>query len=224
MDSKERQKINAATYAIALVESGMTLGLGTGSTSEYFVKLLCERAKKEQMKLKCVCTSERTKKLAHAGGLKVVEFDDVQTIDLAVDGADEIDGEKMLIKGYGAALTREKIVEYNSDKLVIIADESKVSLSLDKPVPVEYLPFAHESVVRALKGLGAKTIKARSKDSQKLVTDNGMWIVDADFGIIANPSELEHEINMIPGVLENGIFTKEVFKVIIGTDEGAREI
>jgi ribose 5-phosphate isomerase A len=220
MADLQKQKYNSAQEAIKYVQDGMTLGLGTGSTADCFVKILAQK----ELDVKCVCTSHKTKKLAISLGLRVFSFNDVKKIDLAVDGADVVASNKNLIKGYGGALTREKIIEYTAQKFIVIADSTKIADKLAKPVPIEYLPFAKSMVERGLKELGAKTLVNRLESGMPFYSDNNFHIMDADFGTISNPRTLEEQINHIPGVLENGIFSRPVFKVIIGTDDGVKEI
>jgi len=224
MDSLEKMKQMAAGAALEFVENNATLGLGTGSTAAYFVKALALKVREGKLSIKCVCTSNATEALAKKEGLEIIALNEAEKINLSVDGADEVDGEKMLIKGYGGALTREKIIEYKSEKLVIIVDEGKVSKKLSKPVPVEYLPFAHSAVVQGLEKLGAKKIRQRMLEGNNFESDNGFHIVDADFGVIGNPSSLEQKINLIPGVLENGIFSRGASEVIVGGKEGVRKL
>ncbi|PIT84485.1 ribose 5-phosphate isomerase A [Candidatus Micrarchaeota archaeon CG10_big_fil_rev_8_21_14_0_10_45_29] len=223
MDSLENMKKRAAQAALEFVENNTTLGLGTGSTAAYFVKALARKVKDEKLSVKCVCTSNATEALAKKEGLSIIALNEAEKINLSVDGADEVDASKMLIKGYGGALTREKIIEYKSEKLVIIVDESKVSKKLSKPVPVEYLPFAHSAVVQGLEKLGAKKIRQRMLEGNNFESDNGFHIVDADFGEISNPASLEQKINLIPGVLENGIFSRGA-SVIVGGKEEVRKL
>jgi len=220
MADLQKQKQNSAQEAIKYVQEGMTLGLGTGSTADCFVKLLAQK----EFDVKCVCTSRKTKKLAMSLGLRVFSFDDVKKIDLAVDGADVIASNKNLIKGYGGALTREKIIEYTAEKFIVIADSTKLAQKLAKPVPIEYLPFAKRMVKKGLTELGAKNMVDRLESEMPFYSDNNFHIIDADFGTIANPRALEEQINHIPGVLENGIFSRPVFKVILGTDDGVKEL
>lgn len=222
--NREKQKEIAGAEAAKLVENEMVVGLGTGSTAEYFVRAVAKRVHDEGLMIKCICTSTATEDLARELGLNIVKLASVDKIDLAVDGADVVARDKTLIKGYGGALTREKIVEYIADKFVVIVDESKVSPSLSRHVPVEYLPFAQKMVERGLKELGAREVKQRMVKGVQYSSDNNFYIADADFGEIPDAHLLEKKINHIPGVLENGIFTKKVFKVIIGTDEGVKEL
>lgn len=220
MADLELQKQNCAKKALSYVEDGMVLGLGTGTTADYFVKYLAESG----LEVKCVCTSHRTKKLATSLGLKVFSLDDVEKIDLAIDGADVVASDKSLIKGYGGALTREKIIEYTAEKFIVIVDSAKMADKLAKPVPVEYLPFAKRMVENGLAKLGAKKLVQRMELDRPFSSDNNFYIVDADFGEITNPKELEKKINHIPGVLENGIFSRPVFKVIVGKEKGVEEL
>ncbi|MCX8163045.1 MAG: ribose-5-phosphate isomerase RpiA [Candidatus Micrarchaeota archaeon] len=207
----EEEKFQAAAKALEFIEDNMVVGLGTGSTADIFISLLGKKVKEEKLKIECVATSSRTKNNATNAGLKIVSLDDVEQIDIAVDGADRVDKNKNLIKGYGGALVREKIVAYNSEKFVVIVDSSKISPSgvLDKEIPIEYVPFARAAVFKQLKKLGVKKIAERMEGSQKFVSDNQNWLVDAYFGEIKNPSKLEEKINSICGIVENGIFSKK---------------
>lgn len=224
MDDSKKLKAEAANAALSFVANGQTVGLGTGSTSALFIEALGKRAKEEGLSIKCVCTSRASEALAKKVGLKVLTFEDVSRIDIAVDGADEVDRRRNLIKGYGGALAREKVVDYAADKFIVIVDESKMSEKLDKPVPVEALPFCAGKIERELGEIGAKGVKLRLRaDGEPFVSDNGHWIWDADFGRIADPAGLERRIKEIPGVLENGLFTHPVWKVLVAGKGGIRE-
>lgn len=222
----EIAKFAAAKEALKFAGSCSSIGLGSGTTAEIFVSLLAEHAKKNNLQLKCVATSKKIEKLAKESGLNVLELEEAGQVDLAVDGADEADGRRRLIKGHGGAATREKIVDYMAKKLVIIADESKLSKRLHKQVPVEFLPFAKKAVESRLAQLGAKAITLRkNEDGSAYITDNGFFIFHADFGEIKNPKKLEEEINKIPGVLENGIFAKRpADMIILGKKDGSTKI
>ncbi len=223
--ASELKKRHAAQAAIVHVKDHMTVGLGTGTTSAFFISLLASHAREKGLTLRCVATSDASAYLARASGLTVVNFEDVKSIDLAVDGADQVDGRKNLIKGYGGALAREKVVEYAARKFVVIADDSKLCAHLDKPVPVEFIPFAKAAVQNSLSALGAKSVRLRlGSDSEPYRTDNGLWIFDADFGKITGPAKLEGLLGAIPGVLACGLFSQNVHSVIIGTQKGAKEI
>lgn len=207
----QKEKFLSASKALSFVKDGMVIGLGTGSTADIFISLLGKKVKEENLSIQCIATSSRSKNNANNVDLKVVSLEDVDGVDIAVDGADRIDKNKNLIKGYGGALVREKIVAYASKKFIVIADSSKISNSgfLDKEVPIEYVPFAHAVVVSHLKKLGAKKISQRLEGSQKFVSDNQNWLLDVYFGEIRNPKKLEKEINDICGIVENGIFSKK---------------
>jgi ribose 5-phosphate isomerase A len=232
--SPDALKALAAQGALSYIQDGMTVGLGTGSTAALFIRQLGEMARKKKYTLTCVATSQASQELARMVGLRVVGLPDITRIDVAVDGADQVDNRRRLIKGYGGALTREKVVEYAAKKFIVIADEGKHSAFLDKPVPVEILPFASATVKQALLQLGAQTVTLRTRESmadeitlsplgQPFVTDNGLWILHAHFGRIANPAQLEADINRIPGVLENGLFCHGVYKVVLGTAKGIQK-
>jgi len=195
----------AGKKATEFIKDGMIVGLGTGSTAECFIHALAEK----NLDIKCVCTSKKTDELAKQLGLQVIDFETEP--DITVDGADEIDQNHYLIKGGGGALTREKIIDYNSKKLIIIADSSKLVEKLGKfRLPIEVIPMSYKIIQKQL-------IEKYNATSQKrdFVTDNGNFILDCDFGFIENPKKLEQELNQIPGVVENGLFTKPV-TVIVG--------
>lgn len=216
MTPVDRAKWAAGAAALAHVRDGMTLGLGTGSTSDIFIQQLAAHVHAKKMNITCVATSERSSQLAKSLGMNVAEFGAVGKIDLSVDGADQVDAKKRLIKGYGGACTREKIVEYASDRLLIIADDSKRTAVLNRTVPVEFLPFAKRMVEKELKKLGARKIELKTNvEGRPFMTDNGLWMLNADFGRIANPLKLESSINCVEGVLENGIFAKRPADIVI---------
>ena len=208
---------NAAKKALEFVKSGMILGLGTGRTSEIFIKLLA----KKKLKIICVPTSKRTERVARRAGLVVKELNEVKGVDLAVDGADQVDKEMNLIKGYGGALFREKIVDYAAKRFVVVVDESKLRNELGGWVPLEVSSFAVEQVRRELGWLGADS-RLRMKGKKRFITDNGNVIVDAYFERINRPEKLHETLKDIPGVIETGIFAGGVWKVIIGTERGVK--
>jgi len=213
-------------YKAALeVKDGQILGLGTGSTTHYFIEKVGMRVKEEGIEVMGIPTSYQSALLAQQWNIPLTSLDE-HSIDLAVDGADEIDPDLNLIKGGGAAHTMEKIVDYSADKLIIIADESKYVSQLGAtPVPVEVIPKAKTTVSNALKDMGAEPFvrMAVNKDGP-VITDNGNFIIDAKFNEISSPIDLEIDLNTLPGVVENGIFTEMVDKVILGTKDGIREI
>ncbi|VVB65746.1 Ribose-5-phosphate isomerase A [Candidatus Gugararchaeum adminiculabundum] len=218
-------KENAAAGALKYVKRNQVIGLGTGSTAVEFVRLLCAKNLSRPLNIKCVPTSLATEKQAREGGLVVVQLSEVDKIDVAIDGADSIDKESFFcIKGLGGALTREKVIAYNSKKFVLIADDSKVRPLNSTVIPVEVIPFAAPFVKRTLETKFSATSELRQKDGAIYVTDNGNHILDAKLEVnAANAKSLEKKINSIPGVVENGIFTR-VHKVVIGTVDSSYEL
>lgn len=213
----------AAREAVKLVREGMALGLGTGSTAARFIEAVAAREREEKLGLRCVATSLRSEELARRLGLRVVTLEEVEQIDLAVDGADQIDPHLNLLKGLGGgAVTREKVVDYLAKRFVVIADERKLVKRLDGVVAVEVIRFAAGAVARALRRMGASVDYRLNERGERFVTDNGNFLLDARFGIIRNPAKLEREINAIPGVLENGIFAGKTSLAIIGSEGGVR--
>lgn len=239
--SQNEQKVLVATTAVntlyerGLIFSGMKIGLGTGSTAMPAVKRLAELIAEGKLKdVKAVPTSFQTTLACEELKIPVFSLSSSEIggkLDLAIDGADEISAENHLIKGGGAAHLKEKLVEYNAEKLVIIADESKAVEDLGTvfPLPVEVIPEARLSVMQALELLGAKCkIREGVKKAGPVVSDNGNLIVDClwekvDGKSPINPMILEDEINKITGVVENGFFTKKVPLVFIGKADGTVE-
>lgn len=218
MANTEESKKSAAEYAIDYVEEGITVGLGTGSTVKYFIEALA----REKLKVKCVPTSVETEKLAKKLNLNVVKLEEglkpskiggPPLIDLAVDGADEVDKKFNLIKGGGGALTREKIVASASLNLVIVVDEAKLVPKLGKfPLPIEVLPFAQPYVEFELRELEASPVLRKG-----FTTDNGNIILDVSGLDFTDPLQLETELNNIPGIVENGIFAvRQPESVVVG--------
>ena len=201
----------AGEAAAALVESGMLVGLGTGSTAAFAIAALGRRAQNEGLQIDCVATSFVSRTLGLEHGLRVLFLDQVSRIDISIDGADEIDSDRNLIKGGGAAHTLEKLVHSMSDRFVVVADLSKRVERLGEKfaVPVEVLPPALAFVRAALKEQGAESVELRvavRKDGP-VVTDNGNLVLDAKFGPFDAPA-LEDAIKRLPGVVESGIFAR----------------
>lgn len=210
--STETLKRRAAEQAIMLVEPGMRLGLGTGSTANHFVDLLGARVR-EGLKVTCVPTSEATQMRARALGIPLATLDDLPELDLTVDGADELDGELRLIKGGGGALLREKIVAAASERMVVIADASKRVATLGAfPLPVEVVRFglaATQKMIERLSrdaGCNGEIRLRQGSDRQPFVTDGGNYIFDCSFGRIEDAEALDEFLKLIPGVVENGLF------------------
>ncbi len=226
--SADIAKINAAAAALDFVEDGMLLGLGTGSTAAHFVRLLGERVKKG-LKVRGVPTSEATDRLAREVGVPLAPIDRVGALDLAVDGADEVDGQFRLIKGGGAALLREKIIAGAAKHFVVIADESKMVEMLGAfPLPVEVTPFGFTltatRIYAALKLTGCKGAEASLRESAPntpVVTDGGNYIIDCSCLAIPQPEALADALKRITGVVDHGLFIGMARTVIIGKAKGA---
>ena len=205
-------KQQAAERALTLVEDGMTLGLGTGSTAARFVDLVGQKVK-AGLKVRCVPTSEATRAQAERLGIPLITLDQQPYLDLTVDGADELDGDLRLIKGGGGALLIEKIVATASGRMVVIADASKQVATLGKfPLPVEVVRFGLGATRNMIEVLAADAgcrgeIKQRMQsDGQPFMTDSGNFILDCAFGSIPEPEALDEALKLIPGVVENGLF------------------
>jgi ribose 5-phosphate isomerase A len=227
MDELKRQ---AAGRALDHVRNGMKLGLGTGSTAKHFVELLGERVR-GGLDVVGVPTSEVTRADAERCGIPLTTLDDVDRLDLTVDGADEIDAELNLIKGGGGALLREKIVAAASDRMIVIADESKWVETLGRfPLPVEVIPFGLAATRRAIEAAVAQAgaagpLKLRQgKDGHAFVTDGGHWIVDAHLGQIPDAPRLAGLLSAIPGVVEHGLFIGLASMAMLAGPDGIRTI
>ena len=224
---QEESKRNAGYHAAGMVEDGMVVGLGTGSTVFFAMERLGERIAGEGLSIVGVPTSYQAAIRARRYGIALSSLDEHPVLDIAIDGADQVDPDLRLIKGRGAAHLREKCVCDAARKVVIVADQTKMVEALSAPVPVEVLPFALESVFRRLAALGASPIlREGAKKDGPVITDNGNFIVDCDFGEIVEPESLETAIAAIPGALECGLFTayKEKIWVIVGEEKGCRVI
>lgn len=224
---QEESKRNAGYHAAGMVEDGMVVGLGTGSTVFFAMERLGERIAGEGLSIVGVPTSYQAAIRARRYGIALSSLDEHPVLDIAIDGADQVDPDLRLIKGRGAAHLREKCVCDAARKVVIVADQTKMVEALSAPVPVEVLPFALESVSRRLAALGASPILREGvKKDGPVITDNGNFIVDCDFGMIDDPGGLEAAIAAIPGALECGLFTayKEKIWVIVGEEKGCRVI
>jgi ribose 5-phosphate isomerase A len=227
MSDIDHQKQIAGEAAALLVESGMTVGLGTGSTAVFFVKALAAR---ELTGLKCVATSAATAELAKSLGLKVIDLDKAGSIDITVDGADEIGPDLALIKGGGAALLREKLVWEASLRCVVIADAAKSVKLLGRfALPIEVVPFGHTTTAgRISDALAwceiAAEPKLRMKGDQPLKTDNGNFIYDAACKKIPDPALLAEALKSLTGVVEHGLFLGLADEALIGTDAGVERV
>jgi ribose 5-phosphate isomerase A len=214
----------AADKAITLVQNGMILGLGTGSTAYWAIEGIGARIKNEGLKLEAIATSKQSEKQARSLGIPILSFADIDEIDLTIDGADEVDPGKNLIKGGGGALLREKIVASNSKKLVIIVDEKKLVDCLGRfPLPVETAIFGWEKTSKKLAALGCKTV-LRMDNNKPFITDNGNYIVDCHFLKIPDPPAIHERINAIIGVMENGLFIQLASQIVVGYEDGTSRL
>lgn len=213
-------KENAAKGALEYIEDGMTVGLGSGTTTAYFVELLGKKMKEEKISVVGVVTSFDTEILAKKAGIPVLPLDG--KVDLAVDGADIVRKEYVL-KGGGGALTREKIVDYAAEKFIVIADEGKADPEKSYPIVVEVVPFSYQYVMGEIRKLGLEPeLRVGGKKLGPVVTDNSNFILDCTGGVQGEPAEFEKTLNAIPGVVENGVFSK-FWKIILGNEKGAHE-
>jgi ribose 5-phosphate isomerase A len=223
-EDKDQRKLEAAERALKLVAPGMKLGLGSGSTAHRFVDLVGKRVA-AGLEIRCVATSEATEAQAKALGVPLSTLDQLTELDLAVDGADQIDPNLRLIKGGGGALLREKIVASASKRMVVIADSSKLVPRLGAfPLPIEVVPFGlaatRRHIERAFAELGlAGPIRLRG-ESSLFVTDGGHYILDCSLGAIAEPERLSEILSPIPGVVEHGLFIGLARAAIIAGPEG----
>lgn len=214
----------AAEKAVGFVKDGMLLGLGTGTTAYWAIQAIGARIKKWGLQIKAIATSLQSEKLANELGIEVIPFNQDTSIDLTIDGADEVDASKNLIKGGGGALLREKIVAYNSNELLIIVDQTKMVSVLGRfPLPVEIAIFAWEKTFTHLAGLGSRPVLRMEKD-KAFLTDNGHYIIDCNFGTIPDPASLNLKIKAIPGVMETGLFVQMADKIIVGSPDGTVQI
>jgi ribose 5-phosphate isomerase A len=221
-------KESAARAALDLVEDGMQLGLGTGSTAARFVKAVGERVA-QGLRVLCVTTSEITRVQAEGLGIPLTTLDETPRLDLTVDGADEIDDQLRLIKGGGGALLREKIVATASDRMVVIADDSKLVARLGTyPLPVEVVRFGLLATMRLIEAIAVETgchgeIKLRpGTGDAPFVTDQGNLIVDCAFGAIPEPEVLAFALKRIPGVVEHGLFLGIADLAIVAGSDGVK--
>ncbi|WBU31824.1 ribose-5-phosphate isomerase RpiA [Rhodopseudomonas palustris] len=227
---KEELKRRAAARALEEVRGGMKLGLGTGSTAKHFVELLGERVRLG-LEIIGVPTSEATRADAERCGIRLTSLDEIDRLDITIDGADEVDHHLDLIKGGGGALLREKIVAAASDRMIVIADESKLVDTLGRfPLPIEVIPFGLGATRRALQnaftaaGCDGELKLRPGKDGHAFVTDGGHWILDAQLGRIPDAPRLAQLLSVIPGVVEHGLFVGMASTVVLAGADGIRTI
>lgn len=215
------KKFRAANLAMKYIEDGMSVGLGTGSTANEFIMLL-SLAIKNGMNINAVATSKKTENYALNLGIPIFELDEIEVLDVTIDGADEFDKQMNLIKGGGGALLREKIVASVSKHYVIIADDSKKSLNLGKfPLPIEIVKFSPKTTISKIKlllldsGINANIQMRENKDGSIFISDGGNFIIDCACNFIKNPVAIETSLRSINGVIESGLFVKMADKIIV---------
>ena len=220
MEKEELKKL-AAEKAVENIEDGMIIGLGSGSTVEYTLKKLGQLVR-DGLKIKGIPSSLHTQRIAKDEKIPITSFEENPEIDLTIDGADEVDSNMNLIKGGGGALTREKIIAYNSKKVIIVIDDSKIvkALGIDFPLPVEVTKFGWTATKKIIEKFGCIVELRKIMGNEPFITDNGNYILDCEFDKIDNPVQLENDLNLIPGVVENGLFIGLVDKVIVGSKQG----
>ena len=227
----DKAKFVAAKRAVEFVESGMKVGLGTGSTAAWMVRCLGEMVREDGLKIQGVPTSTRTAELARQMGIEVISLDEAKWLDLTIDGADEFDADLDLIKGGGGALLQEKIVATASDRMIVIADAAKEVGTLGAfPLPVEVIPFGWQTTKALIEEMLinvdvlSREATLRMNGEAPFVTDEGNFIVDLHLGRIGNPRQLSMVLNQIPGVVENGLFIDICDIVVIGHGDGRVEL
>ena len=226
-DHQTRLKQEAAKYAVQFVQSGMVVGLGTGSTAIFATRRIAELLKDGTLKnVVGFATSKVVWQEAQHLGIPLMEQTMPSKIDLTIDGADEVDPKLNLIKGGGGALFREKIVAQASDREIIIVDDSKLSpcLGTKHTLPVEVNPFGWQSQLRFLESLGARATIRKNTDKTQFVTDSGNMIFDCDFGPIADPSGLADVLGARAGIIEHGLFIGIASDVIVASETGIRHL
>ena len=227
IDRGRRLKERVALEAAKMVRDGAIVGLGTGSTVALAIAELGKKVREDGLEIIGIPTSYRSAMIARENGIVIRSLDDVSKIDIAIDGADEVDPNKDLIKGGGGAHTREKIVDSWAELFVVLVDDSKLVKYLGEKcsVPVEVLPFAVHPVMKKLQAIGGDPVlRMGVKKDGPVITDQGNMIIDARFPEIRDPKTLELELNDIPGVVENGLFVGLAHVVLIGTTDRGEDI
>jgi len=220
---REGAKKRAALEAVKHVREGFVVGLGSGTTVAYVIQEIGERIRREGLRVLGVPTSHQALMLAVSCGIPLTTLDERSKLDLAIDGADQVDGELNLIKGMGGALMREKIVASAAKRFVVVVDETKLAekLGINQPIPLEVLPFALSTVVARVEELGGKPVLREGKRKVgPVVTDNGNFILDVEFGSVDALDKLDVAVKLIPGVLETGLFLGMADVVYLGKQDG----
>jgi len=227
MTPQDELKQQAAIHAVEVIESGMVVGLGSGSTANFATQRIAERINSGGLKnIVGIPSSARTEKLAIKLGIPLVDFEERQQIDVTIDGADEVDPDLNLIKGGGGALLREKVVAQASRQNIIIVDESKLSSHLGTKwaLPVEVIAFARQTEAAFLQSIGASVTIRRADDGRYFTTDQNNLILDAAFGPLDNPAKLAQQLNERAGIVEHGLFLGLASEVIVAATNGIRHL
>ena len=228
--SADKAKLTSAMRSMEYIEDGMCVGLGTGSTSQWMIRCLGLKAQRENLDLTCISTSNSTEKLARQVGLKTIDVDEVERIDVVIDGADEVDGVSNLVKGGGGALLREKIIASSALLMIVIADSGKRVETLGAyPLPVEVTPFGLritksqiDDMLCSLNYISCN-VTLRMNGRKPFTTDGGNHILDLNLSRIGDADILSSRLNMIPGVVENGLFINICNIAIFADENGAVE-
>lgn len=224
---REEAKKRAALEALKHLKDGFTLGLGSGSTAAYAIREIGRKIQQEGLRISGIPTSYQALLLAVDCDIPLTTLNEHPKLDLTIDGADQIDEVLNMIKGMGGALTREKIIASASRQLVIVADETKLvkKLGTNHPVPVEALPFSLPTVLSKVLEMGGRPVLREGRGKVgPVVTDNGNFIVDVDFGVINAPKELNSRLNLIPGVVETGLFIEMANIIYVGKPSSVEKL
>jgi ribose 5-phosphate isomerase A len=225
MSDQRLAKDAAGKAAANLIKDGMLVGLGTGSTAACFIEHLVNRCK-QGLRIQVVATSIKSLEMAEFGCIPTIDINTVEVLDVTVDGADEIDPQKRMIKGGGGALLREKIVATMSKEMIVIVDETKLVKKLGAvPLPVEIVPFAYKATISKIERLGYRGELRKNKQNMPYVTDNHNYIFDIRLDPLSiNPEQTDHQLHSIPGIVETGLFINIAGRVIVGYEDGRTDI
>lgn len=222
MSSRDEWKRNAAKKAAELVEDDMSVGLGSGTTLAEVVKILGGK----ETEANFVVGSISTQKLVEKMNLNLISLEKETELDMTIDGADEVDPKFHMVKGGGGAHTREKIVANAAEKVNIVVDKTKLVKTLGEknPIPAEIVPFAKDYLVGVLEDFGQDAEMRKASNGGLFCTDNGNYIIDTKISNITDPEKLENDLNQIPGIIENGIFTNVADKIFVGMEDGSEQL